>query len=102
MNHSTLPITSWLEALIAGSVIVLLLLSVTWTTWKTRRILRKSLGRQLRSGEESSLRTWMELPNESVDSANRELERDPFARALRFLETLRIWRPPPPGGSIQA
>ena len=102
MNHSTLPITSWLEAFIAGSVIVLLLLSVTWTTWKTRRVLRKSLGRPLRSGEESSLRTWMELPNESVDRANRELERDPFARALRFLEKLRIWRPPPPGGSIQA
>ena len=100
MRH--LPIASWLEALIAGSVIALLLLSVTWTTWKTRQVLRKSLGRKLRSGEESSLRTWMELPNESVDSANRELERDPFARLLRFLEKLQIWRPPPPGGGIQA
>jgi hypothetical protein len=44
----------------------------------------------------------MELPSESVDSANRELERDPFARVLRFLERLRIWNPPPPGGRIQA
>src|SRR5215211_5921982 len=95
-----MPITSWLEALVAASVIALLLLSVTWTTWKTRQILRKSLGRKLRSGEESSLRTWMELPDESVESASRELNRDPFARALRFLEKVRIWRPPPPGGGI--
>lgn len=83
---------------IVWTVIVLLLLSVTWTTWKTRQILRKSLGRKLRSGEESSLRTWMELPNESLDSASRELERDPFARVLRFFEKLRIWSPPPPDG----
>jgi hypothetical protein len=76
------------------------MLSVTWTTWKTRQILRKSLGRKLRSGEESSLRTWMELSNESLDTANRELARDPFARILRFLEKLRICNPPPPGGGV--
>jgi hypothetical protein len=85
---------------IAWSIIVLLLLSVTWTTWKTRQILRKSLGRHLRAGEESSLRTWMQLSDESLDSANRELARDPFARVLRFLEKLRIWSPPPQGGGI--
>jgi hypothetical protein len=89
-----------MRGLIAWSVIALLLLSVTWTTWKTRQILRKSLGRNLRSGEESSLRTWMELSNESLDAANRELARDPFARLLRFLEKLRIWSPPPPGGGV--
>jgi hypothetical protein len=87
---------------IVWTVIVLLMLSVTWTTWKTRQILRKSLGRKLRSGEESSLRTWMELPSESLDNASRELERDPFARVLRFLENLRIWREPPPGGGLGA
>src|SRR5215211_2716640 len=95
-----MPITSWLEALVAASVIALLLLSVTWTTWKTRQILCRSLGRKLRSGEESSLRTWMELSDESLDSATTELERDPFARVLRFLEKLRIWSPPPPGGGV--
>ena len=87
-----------MRGLIAWIVIVLLLLSVTWTTWKTRQILRKSLGRNLRSGEESSLRTWMELSNQSLDSASRELERDPFAPLLRFLEKLRFWSPPPVGG----
>ena len=87
---------------IVWTVIILLMLSVTWTTWKTRQILRKSLGRKLRSGEESSLRTWMQLPNESLDSATRELERDPFAKVLRFLERLRIWNAPPPGGGIGA
>ena len=89
-----------MRGLIAWTVVALLMLSVTWTTWKTRQILRKSLGRKLKSGEDSSLRTWMQLSDESLDNASRELERDPFDRVLRFLAKLRLWDPPPPSGRI--
>ena len=89
-----------MRGLIAWTVVALLMLSVTWTTWKTRQILRRSLGRKLKSGEDSSLRTWMQFSDESLDNASRELERDPFDRVLRFLARLRLWDPPPPSGSI--
>ena len=60
----------------------LVALSLGWTSWKSRRALRKSLGRDARVGEDTSLRTWMSLPSESLDDANRELKDNPFQRAL--------------------
>ena len=80
-----------MRALIAWSVIALTALSLAWTTWKARRILRQSLGRNLRRGEETSLRSWMELSTGSLDTANRELARNPFERVLRALQKLRLW-----------
>jgi len=53
-------------------------LSVAWTTWKTRAILRRALGRSVQSGEVTSLRMWMALSDTQLDAAVRELKRNPF------------------------
>ena len=79
-----------MRALIGWTIIALTLLSLWWTTVKARRILGQALGRKLRKGEETSLRSWMEAPDAALDTAGRELERDPFERVLRFLTRLGI------------
>ena len=71
-----------MRGLVGLSILALVALSLVWTTWKTRRALRKSLGRDVRAGEETSLRTWMSLPSESLDEAAKELEDNPFQGVL--------------------
>jgi hypothetical protein len=63
-------------------VLALVVFSLGWTSWKSRRALRKSLGRDARAGEDTSLRTWMSLPSESLDDAARELQDNPFQEVL--------------------
>jgi hypothetical protein len=67
-------------AVVGAFVVTLALLSLAWTTWKVRRILRKSLGRKPRLGEDTSLTGWMRTSSESLDTVNRELGRNPFDR----------------------
>ena len=58
-------------------------LSLAWTNWKSRRVLRESLGRDVKAGEDTSLRTWMQVSDEKLDSAARELsEGNPFDAIL--------------------
>ena len=71
-----------MRGLVGLSILALVALSLGWTSWKTRSALRKSLGRSARAGEETSLRTWMSLPSESLDDAAKELENNPFQRVL--------------------
>ena len=81
-----------MRGLIAWSVVAITALSLWWTTVKSRRILRESLGRKLRRGEETSLSSWMQASDASLSRAAKELDRNPFERFLRFLGTLGIWR----------
>ena len=71
-----------MRGLVGLSILALVALSLVWTSWKTRRALRKSLGRDVRAGEDTSLRTWMSLPSESLDDAAKELEDNPFQGVL--------------------
>jgi hypothetical protein len=71
-----------MRGLVGLSILALVALSLAWTSWKTRRALRKSLGRDVRAGEDTSLRTWMSLPSKSLDDAARELEENPFQGVL--------------------
>jgi hypothetical protein len=81
-----------MRGLIAWTVVAVTALSLWWTTVKSRRILRESLGRKLRRGEETSLRSWMQASDASLARAAQELDRNPFDRFLRFLGTFGIWR----------
>jgi hypothetical protein len=67
-----------MRGLVGLTILGLVALSLVWTSWKSRRALRKSLGRDVQAGEDTSLRTWMSLPTESLDGAARELENNPF------------------------
>jgi hypothetical protein len=81
-----------MRSLIAWIVLGITALSLWWTTIKARRILRASLGRKLRTGEETSLRSWMQASDASLHEAAEQLERNPFERFLRFLAMFGIWR----------
>src|SRR5262245_3555374 len=77
-----------MRALVVWTFLAITFLSLGRTTIKARRHLRRALGRKLRTGEENSLKSWMQVSDDALDAANRELERDPFDRILRFLTTL--------------
>lgn len=65
-------------AILGGIVLVLSSLACAWTTWTSRRILRRALGRAPTAGEELSLRTWMALTQSELDAASRDLKDNPF------------------------
>ena len=50
-----------MRAIVVSTVLALTLLSLWWTTFKSRQIMSRSLGRKLKAGEETSLRSWMEI-----------------------------------------
>ena len=70
------PVRAFLEV---GALCVMAVASVSlaWTSWRVRQIVRKSLGRKPRLGEDTSLNSWMRSPGESLDTANRELAQVP-------------------------
>src|SRR5262249_45635326 len=78
------------KTLVGLTIWVLSLLSLWWLTRRSRRILRKSLGRELRPGEDSSLGAWLKLSSEQLESARTELSRDPFGKMSE-----RIFGKPP-------
>ena len=71
-----------MRGVVGLTILALVGLSLGWTSWKTRRALRKSLGRDARAGEDTSLRTWMSMPSESLDAAANDLENNPFQDVL--------------------
>lgn len=81
-----------MRGLIAWGVVAISVLSLWWTTVKARRILGESLGRKLRKGEETSLKSWMQASDVSLEIAARELERNPFERFLKILAKMGIWK----------
>ena len=74
-----------MRAIVVSTVLALTLLSLWWTTFKSRQIMSRSLGRKLKAGEETSLRSWMEVPEAGLETATTELERNPFERIVRWL-----------------
>ena len=70
------------------AVIGLTTLSLWWTTRRARKILRESLRREIRPNEEISLRAWMDVPDEQLRTAGRELKQSPFDEALGFFKRL--------------
>ena len=81
-----------MRGLIAWGVVAITVLSLWWTTVKARRILGESLGRKLRKGEETSLKSWMQASDVALETAARELERNPFERFLKILAKMGIWK----------
>jgi hypothetical protein len=75
-----------MRALIAAGVLALMALSALWTTIKSRRLLRQSLGREIKPGEEMSLRSWMQVSDRDLESANKALDQDPLNRLLKVVD----------------
>ena len=85
-----------------GFVVVLGLMGLS--SWlisrKSKRILGKALGREIRDGEETSLRAWMAVPDAQLGKAADEMSRpmpletalgamDSFGRAMRPIHAKR-------------
>ena len=79
-----------MRAIVVSTVLALTLLSLWWTTFKSRQIMSRSLGRKLKVGEETSLRSWMEVPESGLETATTELERNPFERIVGWLARMGI------------
>jgi hypothetical protein len=81
-----------MRGLIAWCVLAVTALSLLWTTIKSRRILRGALGRKLRKGEETSLASWMQASDASIEQVTEEFRRNPFERFLDVVAAVGLWR----------
>lgn len=68
--------------------LLLAFLSLWWTSYHQRRILRRSLGHSVRQEDETSIKTWMNLRGDQLANAEQELARNPFDRPLEAVEQL--------------
>jgi hypothetical protein len=76
------------KAVIFSIILGLTVLSSWLVTLKSRRILRRSLGRELRAGEESSLKAWMSVPDAALADAPQQIGGNPAERAFGAIESL--------------
>ena len=62
-----------IEALAYAGAIALTMLSSWWAGRRARQVLGRALGREIRPGEETSLRAWMAVPRETLATVDQEL-----------------------------
>jgi len=65
----------YFKGLLGLVVLIMVSASVAWTTWTARHILQNAHHRKIKEGEETSLRLWMSLSNDELDSAAKQLKR---------------------------
>ena len=67
-----------------GVIVVLAVMGLSswWMTLRARRILGRSLGREIKAGEETSLRTWMSVPDRDLATAADEIGDNPIEKTL--------------------
>jgi hypothetical protein len=72
-----------------GFLIVLGIIGLSsWmATRRARRILSQSLGREVRAGEESSLRAWMAVPDAALSTAAEQMASNPAEQVLGAMES---------------
>jgi uncharacterized protein with NRDE domain len=56
-------------------------------TRKARRVMGKALGREIREGEETSLRAWMSMPADELKAAADEMQPGAADRVLETIES---------------
>ena len=73
-----------------GFVIVLGLIGLSsWlVTRKARRVMGKALGREIRDGEETSLKAWMSMPANELRSAAEEMQPGPSEQVLESMDRM--------------
>jgi hypothetical protein len=70
------------KSIIFLGILGLTMLSSWLVTRRSRAILKRSLGREIRDGEETSLRAWMSVPDATLSTAHEELSGHPAERAI--------------------
>jgi hypothetical protein len=69
-------------------VLGLMGLSSWLITRRSRRILGRALGREIREGEETSLKAWMAVPSDVLAKVPDELGGGPTERVLETMESM--------------
>lgn len=78
--------TNQIQALAYAGAILLTLVTSWWAGRRARRILGRALGREIRQGEENSLRAWMSVPTETLATVDDELRNQPAEQVLGALD----------------
>jgi hypothetical protein len=79
---------SQIQALVFAGAMVLL----AFTSWlagrRARRVLGRALGREIREGEETSLRAWMSVPVETLATVENELRNTAAEQVLGAVDRM--------------
>jgi hypothetical protein len=76
------------KAIIIAIILGLMGLSSWWMTRRARLILGRSLGRKLKTGEETSLKAWMSVPDAALAAAPEQMGGNPAERVLGVIDSL--------------
>ena len=77
-----------IKALLFAGAVLLLAFTSWWAGWRARRVLGRALGREIREGEETSLRAWMSVPSATLASVDDELRIAPAEHVLQAVDTM--------------
>jgi hypothetical protein len=79
---------SQIKALLFAGAILL----IGFTSWlagrRARRVLGRALGREIRAGEETSLRAWMSVPTATLATVDDQLRNKTVEQVLEAVDTL--------------
>lgn len=77
-----------IKALVFAGAILLIALTSWWAGRRARRVLGQALGREIRDGEETSLRAWMAVPTATLATVDEALRNAPAERVLQAVDTM--------------
>jgi hypothetical protein len=77
-----------IKALLFVGVILLIAVTSWWAGRRARLVLGRALGREIRQGEETSLRAWMSVPTATLATVDDELRNPAAEQVLQAAETV--------------
>jgi hypothetical protein len=77
-----------IKAVLFGGAILLIAVTSWWAGRRARRVLGRALGREIRDGEETSLRAWMAVPTPTLATVDDELRNHTAEQVLGALDSL--------------
>lgn len=77
-----------IKALLFAGAILLIAFTSWWAGWRARTVLGRALGREIRDGEETSLRAWMSVPATTLATVDDELRSAPVEQVLQAVDAM--------------
>ena len=77
-----------INAVLFGGAILLIAVTSWWAGRRARRVLGRALGREIRDGEETSLRAWMAVPAPTLATVDDELRNRAAEQVLGALDVM--------------
>jgi hypothetical protein len=80
-----------IQALLFAGAILLIAATSWWAGRRARRVLGRALGREIRAGEETSLRAWMAVPTSTLATVDDELRNKTVEQVLEAVDTMNSY-----------